>query len=251
MRSFILLFIIFFVTGVSSAADLVVYAGAGLIKPMEDISSRFEQSRQVSVHVHYGGSGELFGMLAMGKPCDVLIPGAAKYTADALKNGWIDEKTIRHVVYHVPVIAVPAGNPADIKNLEDLSGPKVRIALGDPNGPAIGKTAKSILVRNNIFDAVKSRTRVWTPTVNQLLIYIVMKQVDAAIIWEDLVSWPGNRDKIQVIPIPEKQNLIKTIPTSVTVHGMKNPLAGRFNDCVTSPESLVIWKEWGFKPCGK
>ncbi|GBC59425.1 molybdenum ABC transporter substrate-binding pro tein [Desulfonema ishimotonii] len=235
----------------SFAADLSVYAGAGLIKPMEELRKNFEQEHHISVSVHYGGSGELFGLMAAGRPSDVFIPGAAKYTQDALKNGWIVRESIRDLVRHVPVIVVPAGNPAHIQTLEDLTKPGIRVALGDPKGPAIGRVSKKLLSEAGLYEKVRANTRVLTPTVNQLLIYVTLKQADAAIIWEDLVSWSENRGKADVIRIPEAQNQIKTIPTAVTTHGKENPLAPRFSDHIASEAGLAIWKKWGFQPCAR
>ena len=179
----------------AQAADLTVFCGAGLIKPMEEMRNNFQKQHVAEVDILYGGAGELFGMLASGRPCDVLIPGAAKYIMDALTNGWVEKDTIRKLVLHKPVIAVPMGNPARIQGLGDLGRKGVRIALGDPKAAAIGRVAKKILIQANIWSTVTPNVEVYTPTVNQLLIYVALGQVDAAIIWEDLTHWSAGKGK--------------------------------------------------------
>lgn len=193
------------------AADLLVFSGAGLIKPMEEMRANFEKENSVKVDVHYGSSGEIFGMVAAGQPCDVLIPGAEKYTMDALKNGWIRKETIRKMVLHLPSIAVPKGNPADIKGLDDLAREGVRVSIGDPKAPAIGRVAKKMLSKAGLWESVQPNISVLAPTVNQLLIYVALEQVDAAIIWDDLTTWAEGKGKIEVIHIDKKRNIIKTI----------------------------------------
>ena len=238
-------------TGQCIAADLVVFSGAGLMKPMEEMRKNFELTHTITVDVHYGGSGEIFAQVAAGQPCDVLIPGAEKYTKDALKNGWVIGETIRPLVLHVPVIAVPKGNPAKIASLEDLAREGVRVAIGDPKAPAIGRVAKQILEKNTLWERVTPNISVYAPTVNQLLIYVALKQVDAAIIWGDLVTWAEGKGKLDVVRIAADKNVIKTIPTAVCTKAPHKDLAMRFNDYVSSPEGLAIWQKWGFEPCGQ
>jgi molybdate transport system substrate-binding protein len=233
------------------AADLTILCGAGLIKPMEELRQQFEKKENIKARVHYGSSGEIFAMVASGKPCDVLIPGAEKYTQDALKNGWVIEDTICKLVLHVPVIAVPNGNPAGITGLSDLADPNVKVAIGDPKAPAIGRVAKKILIQNGLWEQVTPNIKVFAPTVNQLLIYVALKQVDAAIIWKDLTSWAESKGKIEVVQIPKEQNLIMTIPTAVCTHAPHKEQAFKFNAYIASDEAFAIWEKWGFPPCAK
>jgi molybdate transport system substrate-binding protein len=251
----VFLFILLFslaITGCSkSKNDLVVFAGAGLIKPMDACVKNFEKMEKVKIQVHYGGSGEIFGMLATGQYCDVLIPGAAKYTEDAIKNGWLDKKSVKKMVLHVPTIIVPAGNPAKITGLKDLTKKGVRVAIGDPKGPAIGRVTKKLLKKNGLWKDIQKNVTVKGPTVNQLVIYPALKQVDAAIVWEDITAWAEDKDKVQTVAINKKNNIIKTIPTGLTTRSKNPVLAKKFNDYISSAEGIAIWQKWGFKPCKK
>ncbi|BBO78220.1 molybdenum ABC transporter substrate-binding protein [Desulfosarcina widdelii] len=211
----------------------------------------FERQRGVTVDVHYGSSGEIFGMVAAGQPCDVLIPGAAKYTMDALKNGWVEKETIRNLVLHLPAIAVPKGNPAKIDGLEDLARKGVRVSIGDPKAPAIGRVSKKLLEKTQLWEKVQPNINVYAPTVNQLLIYVALNQVDAAIIWKDLTSWAEAKGKIEVVDIDPDKNIIKTIPTAVCTRTQHRERALQFNNYVASAEGLSIWKKWGFEPCAE
>lgn len=237
-----------FVAANAFAADLIVYSGAGLIKPMEELKGNFEKLHGIQADVHYGSSGEIFSQVAAGQPCDVLIPGAEKYTEDALKNGWVIGETVKKIVLHVPVIAVPQGNPAKIGSLEDLARPGVRVSIGDPKAPAIGRVAKNMLTKNGLWETVTPNISVYAPTVNQLLIYVALNQVDAAIIWEDLVTWAEGKGKLEVVRIPDEKNIIMTIPTAVCTEAPNKDLALKFNDYVSSEEGRRIWVKWGFEP---
>jgi len=248
-KLFLVLIVVLLFAGQSLGADLVIFSGAGLMKPMEEMRKNFEARHSITADVHYGSSGEIFAMVAGGQPCDVLIPGAEKYTEDALKNGWVLEETIQKMVLHVPVLAVPKGNPAGIKGLEDLARPGVKVSIGDPKAPAIGRVARKILQKNGLWEKVTPNIVVYAPTVNQLLIYVALKQVDGAIIWGDLVTWAEGKGKLEVIRIPKEQNIIKTIPTAVCTSAPHKERALEFNKYVASGEGMAIWQKWGFEPC--
>ncbi len=239
-------------TAREKSQTLMVCSGAGLMKPMNELIKQFEQKTGAKIQVHYGGSAEIFGILQTTCGCDVFIPGAYKYTQDALKKGYLVEKTVKKVTLHIPIIIVPGNNLKHIQALEDLARPGVKLVLGDPKATAIGKVAKKILETNGLWQKVKENVLTFTPTVNQLLIYIATGQADAAIVWEDMTSWAQAKGKIKVVPISAKQNIIKTIPTAVTIcakrHGVVD-LARSFNDFITTPQSLAVWEKWGFKPC--
>ena len=245
-----LLFVLCLSAG-AMAADLRIYSGAGLMKPMEEMRQNFEEQNGVSIDVHYGSSGEIFGMLAAGQECDVFIPGAEKYTMDAVKNGWIDQASIVKVVKHVPVIVVPGGNPAGITGLDDLARPGVKVALGDPKAPAIGKTAKKILDKAGLWDKVQPNISVYAPTANQLLIYTALAQVDATINWLDVTAWAEGKGKIETVRIDDARNLIKTIPTALHVSAVGKPMAVKLNEYIASPQGLAVWEKWGFEPCAR
>ncbi len=248
MKRVVVFFAVMLFTGTCFAADLIIYSGAGLMKPMEEMRTGFESSNGISAEVHYGSSGEIFSQVAAGQPCDVLIPGAEKYTEDALKNGWVIEDSIKKMVLHVPLIAVPQGNPAGITCLEDLAKPGVRVSIGDPKAPAIGRVAKKILEKNQLWDKVTPNISVYAPTVNQLLIYVALNQVDAAIIWGDLVTWAEGKGKLEVVKIADEKNIIMTIPTAVCTKAPNKEYAVKFNEYVSSEEGMAIWKKWGFDP---
>ncbi|HOP61992.1 MAG TPA: molybdate ABC transporter substrate-binding protein [Spirochaetota bacterium] len=244
---------VFFIPGCGKdkPADLVVFSGAGLIKPVGELITAFEKKEGVKINAHYGGSGEIFGMIGAGQYCDILIPGAEKYTEDALKNGWVKGDTIKKIVLHEPTIAVPAGNPGKISSLSDLAKPGVKVAIGDPKGPAIGRITKKILEKNKLWDKIQKNVTVKGPTVNQLVIYPALKQVDATIVWKDVTAWAKDKEKIEVVQISKKENIIKTIPTAVTTKSKNQELALKFNDFITSEEGMKVWQKWGFEPCAK
>jgi molybdate transport system substrate-binding protein len=225
---------------------LTIYAGAGLMKPMDELKVGFEQKYQVPVRLIYGGSGELFGMIAIRKAGDVFIPGSAKYVKDAVTQDMVRAEGQRSVCYHIPVILVPAGNPAKVQSLQDLARPGVRVALADAKAAAIGKVANVLLKKNGLEEQVAKNVAVRPSTTNQLLIYAATGQVDACIAWEDQATWGQAKGKVDIVHIPSSQNAIKTIPAAVVTYSAQAEAAQDFIDYIASPEGKALWQKWGF-----
>lgn len=232
--------------GLAGQDVLTVYSGAGLMKPMDELKAGFELRYHIPVQLVYGGSGELFGMIAARKAGDVFIPGAAKYIEDAVAQGLVRAEGQRTVCYHVPVILVPAGNPARIHSLQDLARPGVRVALADPKAAAIGKVADAMLTKSGLTEQVAKNLVVRPGTTNQLLLYTATGQVDACLAWEDQATWGQAKGKIDMVRIPAGQNMVKTIPAAVVSYSRQADNARAFVEYIASPEGKALWKKWGF-----
>lgn len=130
---------------------ITVYAGAGLMKAVNEMKSEFEKSNPgVTVNVRYGSGAEIVSLLKTQKSADVLIAPANDYMKTAIKDGLIKQETVRNVTKHVPVLIVRKGNPKNIKSIYDLTKPGIRVAVGDPKSPAIGKKTWKILKKAGI-----------------------------------------------------------------------------------------------------
>ncbi|MDD3407768.1 MAG: substrate-binding domain-containing protein, partial [Methanomicrobium sp.] len=141
--------------------------------------------------------------------------------------------------------AVPKGNPAQIKSLNDMANPGVKISSGDSKSMALGIIAKNIFSKNGIEEEAMSNVVVARATVNEIVTDIVLGNADAAIIWEDLYK-PEN---MGIVYIPDEQNLIKIVPIG-TLSFSKQPLSAKeFLDFVASDEGgKAIFKKNGFTP---
>jgi len=228
---------------------ITVLAGAGFVKVTNDLKTEFEKENPgVTVNVKNGGSGELFGILETQKNADIFLPADYKYMQDAMDKGYMKNDTVKNITKNIPVIAVQKGNPKNITSLADLAKPGVKVALGDPSGPAIGKTSAKLLNKTGLNKTVQPNVIVKTTTVNQLLTYLVTGQVDAVIIWEDMGTWSEGQGKIDIISIPQNQTITSTVPIGITVYTKDSSLAQKFEDFATGPKGMAIWEKWGFKP---
>ncbi|QGU94737.1 hypothetical protein GOM49_06160 [Clostridium bovifaecis] len=172
---------------------------------------------------------------------DVYIPGAVYYYEIAKEKKLVNDR--KDVALHIPVIAVPKGNLGNIKELYDLKKYGIRVVLGDEKSAAIGNLSKEVLIKNNLYEEVKKNLIATTPTVNELVVYISIKQADASIIWEDNVKGVKG---IEIIPILKEKNSIKTIPISSLKCSQNKDAAERFIEFVCSDKGKSVFNKHGF-----
>ncbi|MDO8841954.1 molybdate ABC transporter substrate-binding protein [Methanocalculus sp.] len=234
-------------TGTTTAGEentqpdsLLVYCGAGMREPMDDIAIAFEEKTGVAIHYNYGGSNTLLSQMELTKQGDAYMPGATSYIDTAREKGFID--TEANVVYHVPIIIVPKGNPAGITSLEDLAKPGIKVELGDAEAAAIGTLSDSLLKKNGILDEVLANTIARTATVNELIVHTALRQTDAAIIFEDLFE----SEKLDRIDIPKEQNIVKVVPIGSLTFSEYPETAREFVNFVASDEAKAIFTAHGF-----
>lgn len=222
--------------------SLRVYSGAGLRKAMDEIGREFQEEFNVQVNYNYAGSAQNLSQIELSQQGDVYIPGAAHYIKTAMEKGFV--KYSKDVVYHIPVIGVPKGNPANISKLEDLAKPGVKLVLGDERAAAIGRVAQKMLKKNGLLEAAEENVVTKDATVNEVVMHTAMEQGDASIVWKDNIF---NTEKVEAIEIPKDKNLIKRVPIGALTFSKNPELAKKFVDFVASDKGKTIFEKYGFK----
>jgi molybdate transport system substrate-binding protein len=73
--------------------ELLVFAGAGMRLPLNEIGERFEKLYGVKVMYDYEGSGRLGNKILVGQSPDVFIPGSDKWAKILKKKGYVRDYT--------------------------------------------------------------------------------------------------------------------------------------------------------------
>lgn len=224
----------------SSQGSILVYAGAGLKAPMDEIGQVFTKKNGIDVQYNYGGSGTLISQMNLTKKGDVFIPGSTVEFSTAKGQGLVD--TYQMIAYHVPVIAVQKGNPKNVTTIQDFTRSGLKIALGDANATAIGKAGTKMFKKYNITEAVEKNVVTRTPTINELSIIMNTGQADAALLTLDQI----NPEKMDAVSIPVSDNVVLIVPIGITSF-TKDPInAQKFADFVASDEGKAIFAKHGF-----
>ncbi|MBI2479199.1 MAG: extracellular solute-binding protein, partial [Planctomycetia bacterium] len=153
----------------SETSELLMYCAAGMRYPLEQIAAKYEAEYGVRINLQYGGSNTLLNQLEVNKTGDLFLAGDASYVRLAEEKGLTAEAFPLAVMK--PVIAVKAGNPKNITAIADLVRDDVKVALGDPDAAAIGKTIRELLSASGHWAALESyvtQNGVFKPTVNEV-----------------------------------------------------------------------------------
>ena len=119
---------------VYGADSLLVYAGAASKPPTEEAAKLYEKKTGVKIELVIGGSGYMLSQMKLAKQGDIYFPGSSDYMEKAKREGIVYPDTEKVIVYRVPSINVVKGNPHNIKTLQDLAKPGIRIAIADIEG---------------------------------------------------------------------------------------------------------------------
>jgi molybdate transport system substrate-binding protein len=223
--------------------ELHLYAGAGLRTPAEIIIKNFESVTGNTVRVEWAGMGQLLTRFQMTNTGDVFLSGAESYVDDIAKEGKVLLE--KKLVYHTAVMAVRRDKASGINSFTDLAKSNLRIAVGDPEAIALGKSGEMMLERSGFADELRKKIVVRATTGPQLSMYLLNGDVDAAIIGRgDAIK---NSDKLVILPVPEGTPQEISVITSLSTS--EDPdAANQLVEWFAKPESIAVLVNEGSLP---
>lgn len=175
---------------------LLVHCAAGLRIPVSEIAKQYEEEFGVAIHLQFGGSGALESQLEIAGG-DLYLPADVSYIESTRAKGLIREAI--PVAKLTAGIVVPKGNPKNLRSLDDLSKPGIRLSLADPSA-AIGKFTRSVLQKSGHLPRIEPNVVVTKPTVNNIVEDVATAAVDATIAWDATAhTFPD----LEFIAVPE------------------------------------------------
>ncbi len=99
-------------TSTADAADLtghtlMIYCGAGMTKPFQEIADSFKSATGCEMNVTYANAGQIQSQITTSEEGDMFIAGSAEELKPV--ESYVSES--RALVKHIPVLAVQSGNP--------------------------------------------------------------------------------------------------------------------------------------------
>jgi len=225
---------------VTTDTSILVYSGAGLKKPMNDISDAFTEKYGITVEYNFAGAGTLVSQMELSRKGDAFVSGGTPDYRVAQDKGLVGEPG--YVAYHVPIIALQKGNPKNITSVDDFTRPGLKLALGGVESTAIGKAGDKLFEKHGIRDAVEENVVLRAPTINEVVIAMEMGTVDAALLTLDII----NPETMDTIDLPQEDGLTLIVPVGPTTFTKQPDAAQQFVEFVTSDEGKAIFAKHGF-----
>lgn len=193
----------------------------------------------ITVNFNFAGSNAIVEQLRSGAPVDVVATASLPTMWKAVQGQWATRPQI--FARNSMAIAVPRGNPAGIRSIQDLASTRVLTATCTPFVPCGSLT-------NRLF--AKNKVNV-TPITEELdvravLGKVIADQVDAGIVYETDVQAVGTQ--VSLVRIPAALNVTTSYPIAVATESNKKVAARTFINFVRNPNSgALILEDWGFK----
>lgn len=183
--------------------QLTFFCGSVNRRAVEPLIQAFEDREGIEINTVYNGCGILTGQMRIladeqkgrGFPdtymaCDV-------YYLDTVREMFQEAVQVSDTDV---VLVVQEGNPHDIQNLQDLTQPGLRIAVGQPEQCTIGVLTRQLLEHEGLYDEVMANVVSQTTTSALLVPGVIEKHVDVAFAYR--TDTLAEADKLEVIPIP-------------------------------------------------
>ncbi len=221
------------------SGELTVSAAASLTDVFPVIADAFQKRfPDTEIRFNFAGSSTLMNQVIAGAPVDVI----ATASEPTMQIGVDTSLVARPLLFakNLLTIAVPAGNPADIKSLADLQRSGLLLGVCDTAAPC-GAAASELFYKNKLDVTPVTREL----DVRSLLGKVISGDLDAGIVYVTDVKAAGN--KVEFVEIPITDNVLTTYPIAMVADTQSAELAQRFVNFVRfSTTSQGVLRAFGF-----
>jgi molybdate transport system substrate-binding protein len=228
------------------AAAIVVYAAASLTNAFGALKAEFEASHPGdTITPEYAASGTLLERMASGAACDLFISADPDTMTLAVDRSRVEAASRRAIAGNALVLAVPAGNPANVESLDSLSrGGVRRIGVGNPETVPAGRYAKRALQQKALWFALTSKL-VYYPSVRHVLAALAKGELDAGFVYATDAASAG-KAVVSAAAIPLSPPV--TYVAAVAKSAREPRAAAALLAYLETPEAVRTLARFGFAP---
>ena len=219
-----------------------LYAGAGLRHGIEKLIEAFKVDTGIVINPDFGGGGIILTRVQMNKDGDLFMPGDVSWVQILQdKTGQVESMT--PISYFVPVIVADKGNPKNIRTVKDFYRDDVSVGLGRADACQVGKVSTEILSNYGLDRSSLEHKE--SLTVNEIGVWVKMKDVDTGIVWDAIAA--NMSDSVETIPIPADKNVISKIVVGLLKESKNKSAAQKFIDFMKSNKGQRILNDNGYQ----
>ena len=183
------------------AGSLLVAAGAGYKKLVDEAAAAYEAKTGQKVELLYGNMGQIMGQVKGGGGIDLILGDKSYLSASGVAfDSYVEIGQGHLVVAYAKGVTLASPTDVDKANVKKL-------AMPDPQKAIYGKAASEFLAKTGLADKVKDKLLV-VGTVPQVTAYLVSGEVDAGFV--NVTDAKGVADKIGGM-LPVDQSLYSPI----------------------------------------
>jgi molybdate transport system substrate-binding protein len=241
--------------------EIIVFAAASMQESLNAVIEQYKTvAPEVTVVTTYDSSGTLLKQIKEGASCDLFISAAPKQINaldgslkdNAKKNpdglDVVVQGTRLNLLENKVTLAVPEGNPNDIKSFDQLAdllkNGEVALAIGNSDVP-VGQYTQKIFTYYEINEEAVASKLTYGSNVKEVTTQVSESAVDCGIIYGTDAFSAG----LTVVDEATAEMCGQVIyPAAVLNVGEQPEAAQAFLDYLTTPDALACFEAMGFSP---
>lgn len=228
-----------------SRPHLMIYCGTTMLRPMQELATRFEQREKVKVDFVQGGSADLYKSAAKSRLGDLYLPGEASYRHNNLKDGLLGE--YRLVGYNRLALMVQKGNPKKVQpDPRQLLRKDLHILLSGSDTCSSGLASKRLFTRMGVYDKLLKKAVMVLPDSRAIAASMRRGEADAVITWHGTVLFADSAKQFDVIELPDPWGARQELLLNLFTFSRQPELARKFMYLAASPEGQAVFSAYGF-----
>lgn len=218
--------------------EVNVFAAASLIDVFQQLEPDFERVNPgADLRLHFAGSSDLASQIVAGAPADVFASADEKQLGKVADAGLVNG-TAQLFATNTLTIAVPAGNPKDIRGFADLAGPGVNEVVCAPQVPC-GAAVEEIEQASGVTLSPASEE----PDVRSVLSKVASGDADAGLVY---VTDAATTPEVESLDFPAADHAINEYPIAVIRGGPAGDLGRAFVAFVLGDHGRNALRHAGF-----
>jgi len=235
-----------------------IFSARACAAPLEKAAKLFEEQTGISVAIDVcsrhcanpvaeeatgetGGDDFLLEISDAGIH-DLAIAGAEYLLDDGEVRKIVQKGQRRTIAYRTSAIIVPAGNPKNIRSVEDIAGPGVRLGVSVID--CLRGLWEDISGRLNLLDKIRQNISYYANGCIAIVEAVAANEIDAAFGWTAFQHLEPER--IEVIEIPKEQQVLRGTGVGLLSFSKEPVVAKQFMNFLASSDSRKFYKEYGW-----
>jgi accessory colonization factor AcfC len=242
----------------SSNRVVRVFSARACAAPLEKAAELFERrsgihveidvcSRHCAAPVAEEAAGETGGddfllEIADAGVHDLAIGGAEYLLDDGEIRGIVQRHQRRTIACRTSAIIVPAGNPKNIRSVQDMAADGVRAGVSVID--CLKGLWEDIAGRVGLLDKIRKNISYYANGCIAIVEAVADNQVDAAFGWTAFKHLEP--DRIEVVELPEAEQVLRGTGVGMLSFAKDTEAAKKFMDFLTTPEARAFYEEFGW-----
>ena len=242
----------------NSKTTVRIFSAKACAAPLEKAAKLFESQTDIKVEISVcsrhcakpvaeeatgqtGGDDFLLEISDAGIH-DLAIAGAEYLLDDGEVRGIVQRGQRRTIACRSSAIIVPAGNPKNIRCIEDITKPGVRVGVSVID--CLKGLWEDICGRLGLMDKIRKNIGYYANGCIAIVEAVATSEIDAAFGWTAFQHLEPGR--IEVIELPKEQQVLRGTGVGLLSFSKEPEAAKQFMDFLASSESQEFYKEYGW-----